>query len=333
MKTCLVAFFVVCCCVCGFSQNNPTSDSLGLPGDNLNLYAVLDLFRQSETLEIFEKKLNDESNRINNLDLNNDNQIDYIRVLDNPHDNAHSIVLQIPVNANENQDVAVIEVEKDNNGNPHIQVIGNEDLYGKDYIIEPQPTSGSTNNTPPPGNTPNPGYIPVSNPPVVQYLYNPGYVVYVSPWRWYSYPTYWHPWRPWYWNRYSAFHYNYYPHYQQYYHRTVVYRNVEVHNYYLNRRTSSTVVINNRNNGLYRQTYLRSEANNKTINRPAQNNPAVRNNLERGNRQHTTVPRAGQPEGTIRRPDYNKPANRETPRSGRSAAPKNHNRRSKPEKK
>ena len=32
---------------------------LGLPGDNLNLYAVMDLFRNSETLEDFERSLND----------------------------------------------------------------------------------------------------------------------------------------------------------------------------------------------------------------------------------------------------------------------------------
>ena len=43
-----------------FSQEKITPDSLGLPGDNLNLYGVLDLFQKSETLEEFEKKLNAE---------------------------------------------------------------------------------------------------------------------------------------------------------------------------------------------------------------------------------------------------------------------------------
>ncbi|NSW95826.1 MAG: hypothetical protein HPY62_14045, partial [Bacteroidales bacterium] len=46
---------------------------LGLPGDNLNLYAVMKLFQESETLEGFERSLNDENSRINNLDLNGDN--------------------------------------------------------------------------------------------------------------------------------------------------------------------------------------------------------------------------------------------------------------------
>ena len=35
-------------------------DRLGLPGDNLNLYAVMKLFQESETLEGFERSLNDE---------------------------------------------------------------------------------------------------------------------------------------------------------------------------------------------------------------------------------------------------------------------------------
>jgi hypothetical protein len=64
------------------AQTEGQEEKLNLPGDNLNLYAVMKMFQESETLEIFEKKLNEEDNRINNLDLNGDDQIDYIRVLD-----------------------------------------------------------------------------------------------------------------------------------------------------------------------------------------------------------------------------------------------------------
>ena len=41
------------------AQNNE-EEKLNLPGDNLNLYAVLNLFQESETLELFEKNLNAE---------------------------------------------------------------------------------------------------------------------------------------------------------------------------------------------------------------------------------------------------------------------------------
>jgi len=60
----------------GFSQSGKetASDStlLGLPGDNLDLVAVLDLFQKSKTIEDFEKSLNEEKTGINNLDLNLD---------------------------------------------------------------------------------------------------------------------------------------------------------------------------------------------------------------------------------------------------------------------
>jgi len=81
-----------------FSQKSEKIDSLGLPGDNLNLYAVLDLFQKSKTFEDFEKSLNEEDSNINNLDLNNDDKIDYIKVIDHQTGESHAVVLQVPVN-------------------------------------------------------------------------------------------------------------------------------------------------------------------------------------------------------------------------------------------
>ena len=59
------------------AQDYP-EEYLGLPGDNLNLYAVMNLFQESETLEKFEQNLNSEESMINNLDMNGDKLIDYI---------------------------------------------------------------------------------------------------------------------------------------------------------------------------------------------------------------------------------------------------------------
>lgn len=81
-------------------------EKLDLPGDNLNLYAVLKLFQESETLEGFERKLNEEDSEINNLDLDGDNLTDYIRVEDNVEGNLHTISLKVAVSDNEDQDVA-----------------------------------------------------------------------------------------------------------------------------------------------------------------------------------------------------------------------------------
>ena len=112
--------------------------SLGLPGDTLNLFAVMKIFRESETLEIFEKNLNDEQSDFNNLDLNGDGQIDYINVRYNVDGNLHTITLSVALNENAYQDIATFYVEKEANNPVLIHLIGNESLYGKDYIIEPE---------------------------------------------------------------------------------------------------------------------------------------------------------------------------------------------------
>ena len=130
-----------------FAQKEP--EKLGLPGDNLNLYAVMDLFQKSPTLEEFENNLNSEDQKINNLDLNNDGDIDYIKVVDKVNGNTHNIVLRVDVRKKETQDVAVFVVDQNKDGSVNIQLIGDKDLYGKDYIVEPATQTQGT---------PNPGY-------------------------------------------------------------------------------------------------------------------------------------------------------------------------------
>jgi len=77
MKKTIVTFVLSLFIIPLFAQDTQS----GLPGDNLNLYGVLNLFQQSPTLEQFEKSLNAEDQKVNNLDLNNDGKIDYIHVV------------------------------------------------------------------------------------------------------------------------------------------------------------------------------------------------------------------------------------------------------------
>ena len=65
----IVAFLMSLTGLTAFSQSEKDSTLLGLPGDNLDLAAVLDLFQKSKTIEDFEKTLNLEKTKINNLDL------------------------------------------------------------------------------------------------------------------------------------------------------------------------------------------------------------------------------------------------------------------------
>jgi hypothetical protein len=177
------------------------ADSTGLPGDNFSLAGALDLFKESESLEEFEKNLNTKKNKVNNLDLNGDSTIDYIRVVDKVKDNAHAIVLQVPVSQDEVQDVAVIEILKSGKDMAVVQIIGNELLYGDSAIVEPQPDgeAKTAQASMMPGlmhETAVGMDVNVWLWPPVQHVYSPGYVVYASPVVYNAYPVWFEPWPP-----------------------------------------------------------------------------------------------------------------------------------------
>ncbi len=275
MKHAVLLLMFLACWMFNPVQAQSGQEKLDLPGDNLNLYAVLKLFQESETLEGFEKTLNDESSNINNLDLDGDNKTDYIKVVDNADGDVHNIALRISVNKNEDQDVAVFVVQKDKEGNVQIQLIGDEDLYGKDYIIEPNYETGENNS-----GTPNPGYIPppatelnkdieiqkttsseIATWHVVRYIYVPNYVVWRSPWHWGYYPTYWRPWKPSYWHYYYGYHYHWDYFYYGHYRRWKYYRYPAWHDYYYRPgfRSRSVFVQHRFKLGDYRKTYSRPD--------------------------------------------------------------------------
>ena len=134
MKRIFLSYIVVALCFCNFNMfsQNEEQDLLGLPGDYLNLYAVLDLFQKSKTIEDFEKDLNLESMGVNNLDLNNDSKVDFIKVETQQDDDDFMFILRDAISEKETQDVAVIYVSKNENNKITLQIVGNEALYGKD---------------------------------------------------------------------------------------------------------------------------------------------------------------------------------------------------------
>src|SRR5262245_975949 len=136
-----------------FSQKDKekvdTTNKLNLPGDGLDLVAVLDVFQKSKTIEAFEKTLNDPKQKLNNLDLDLDKKVDFIKVVTEKKDDSYMFILRVDVTKTETQDVAVILLDKDKDKKVSLQIVGDEDLYGKDYVIEPKGNSSVT---------PNPGY-------------------------------------------------------------------------------------------------------------------------------------------------------------------------------
>ena len=174
-----------------------TTPLLGLAGDNLDLYAVLDIFQKSKTIEAFEKSLNDPETKVNNLDLNLDKKVDFIKVVTNKKDNSYQFVLRVDVSKTESQDVAVILLDKDKDKKISLQIVGDEELYGKDYVIEPKGNSSVTPNPAYKGEDPITVNVQpstttvqvVQQAPIVQYVYSPAYVPYVPPYYYGFYPA------------------------------------------------------------------------------------------------------------------------------------------------
>lgn len=230
------------------------ADSTGMPGDNFSLEGALGLFKESKTVEEFEKQLNKKDNVVNNLDLNGDGKTDYVRVVADKKDDTHIFILQTPVNKTESQDIAVITLEKTGDRSAFIQISGNEDVYGEEKIVEPreegEPADGGVNRKGP--SMYSPGipfvYFNVWFWPCVQFVYAPIYIGWVSPWYWDYYPVWWSPWPPYPWR----YHYMHCHHYHHHYHPAYYHRSAYGPAIYAPRRTTSTVVVNrytvNRNN-------------------------------------------------------------------------------------
>lgn len=224
------------------AQDVNPADSTGLPGDNFSLQGAIELFKKAESPEDFEKLLNSENNSVNNLDLNEDGEIDYIRVIDNVEGDVHAIVLQVPVSEKESQDIAVIGIERQDSNYAILQIVGDENIFGKQVIAEPFGDDVEVKKEGRGG--PSPDFIStrvVVNVwlwPSVRYVYRPNYVVWVSPWRWRVYPTWWRPWRPHPWR---AFHVRAAP-YHRHSHIVTTHRVVHAHKVYAPKRTHSRVV-------------------------------------------------------------------------------------------
>lgn len=199
-----------------------TGDKPEKAGDNLDLEGVLDLFEKSKSVEDFENQLNSEKNEVNNLDLNEDGFVDYIRVIDYADGNTHSLTLQVPYSNDEAQDVAVIYLEDNGDKSTVIQIVGDEDLYGANVIVEP-------------GSDDNDEVTDVRDWAVVRHMYSPGYVIWISPWRFGYYPAWYYPWKPMPWPDFYARPRPYHPHYRH----VVVYRCPAARTHYTDHRVYS----------------------------------------------------------------------------------------------
>jgi hypothetical protein len=225
-------------------------DSTGLPGDDFSLEGALELFQKATSPEQLEQWLNDENLHVSNLDLNEDGEVDYIRVLDQQIGNDHALILQVPLNSQESQDVAVIELSQLTPDSAIVQIVGDESLYGGEIIIEPSIEFESE-------------FKKVKGPSLerfsllrkcvnvwrwscVQFIYRPAYKIWVSPYHWQYYPAYWKPWKRHHWHRHWWYCHQQH-HYGAHYWRANAVRCAVMHAAYRNTRVyASSIEARNR---------------------------------------------------------------------------------------
>ena len=139
--------------------------------ENLNLRTVATLFGQAKDLEEFEALLNNPDSAYSNLDLNGDGDVDYLRVVETADGSKHLVVIQAVLAKDIYQDVASIFVDKDEEETVTIQVVGDEYVYGTNYIIEP---------------------VYLYRPLIYDWFWGASWVAWHSPYYWDYYPHWWH---------------------------------------------------------------------------------------------------------------------------------------------
>lgn len=140
---------------------------------NFDLQAVAELFKESETIEAFEKALNDSEVGINNLDLNNDGEVDVISITEQIAADTRLLILRVPVAENDFQDAATIAIEK-NADQYDLEIEGNKDIYGDNYYVVPAAVNPS-------------GWK------IFGWLFRPNYRPYQSVFGYKTYPRWWKP--------------------------------------------------------------------------------------------------------------------------------------------
>ncbi len=143
--------------------------------DGLDLKAVGALIKEVKDAKDLEKKLNDPSLGINNLDLNEDSKVDYIKVTEYGEAKDKGFSLSVDLGPGDTQEVATIQIEKKGEGGD-IEVRGNREIYGQGQYYH-SPYSG------------------LSTLLIASYLFRP-HPFYMSPYGWGRYPGYYRPYRP-----------------------------------------------------------------------------------------------------------------------------------------
>ena len=153
------------------------------PCFSLDLNAVAAAFAESRSVREFEELLNSSRYMINNLDLNHDGWIDYLRVIETYRGYYHTMLIQACLGYGVFQDVATLIAERRSNA-LYVEVVGDRYLYGYNYIVRP---------------------VFVKRPPLWDVFGRSAYAAWSSPYYYDYYPSYYTRPKPVYLNHYQAY--------------------------------------------------------------------------------------------------------------------------------
>ena len=149
----------------------------------LDLNAVAAAFAESRSVQEFEQLLNSSRYMINNLDLNHDGWIDYLRVIETHKGVYHTMLIQACLAPSVYQDVATLVAEHRPTA-LYVEVIGDRWLYGPNYIVRP---------------------VFIKRPPIWDVFGRPQYASWSSPYYYNYWPSYFQKPKPIYLNHYQAY--------------------------------------------------------------------------------------------------------------------------------
>lgn len=149
----------------------------------LDLNAVAAAFAESRSVQEFEQILNSSRYMINNLDLNRDGWIDYLRVIETSRGYYHTLLIQACLAPGVFQDIATLIAER-RADLLYVEVIGDRYLYGYNYIVRP---------------------VFVKRPPMWDVYGRPSYNPWSSPYHYGYLPSYYTKPKPIYLNHYQAY--------------------------------------------------------------------------------------------------------------------------------
>lgn len=139
-------------------------------GDGLNLQMLGDMVKNSTNAQDIEDKLNS-TGSINNLDLDNDGNVDYLKVTEYGDGNNRGLSFTVDMADGQTQEVATIVLDKSQN-NVNMNIQGNNNLYGHNNYYTSHYSAGDIL--------------------LMHYLFSP-HRYYVSPYRYGYYPRAYHP--------------------------------------------------------------------------------------------------------------------------------------------